>query len=259
MKKIFIIIYFLWHFFPLFAFSQDGVHFEGGLFLKRVENNMFQGQYNLKGKGDVEKLFFGDFNATVEFTFSPSFEAAFSCPPSGFRIVSNSSDTSCILELKYVSNYEEAHREASKKHPSTGLSPAELSSISATRRTQIMEHNRTAFAKQEEEKFKLFKIETRTFPVSNQLAEELHENMLSGIINFEAKEVSDPDIVPVTRGGYSVTFRIVVGNAVLWSLCIQNPEGNTLELANLCRRIVTDSGANQVNEKELINQLDEIK
>ncbi len=259
MKKIFIIIYFLWHFFPLFAFSQDRVHLQGGLFLQRMENNMFQGQYNLKGKGDVEKLFFGDFNAMVEFTFSPSFEAAFSCPPFGFRIVSNSSNTSCILELKYVSNYEEAHREASKKHPSTGLSPAELSSISASRRTQIMEHNRTAFAKQEEEKFKLFKIENRTFPVSNQLAEKLHENMLSSIVNFEAKEVSDPNIVPVTRGGYSVTFRIVVGNAVLWSLCIQNPEGNTLELANLCRRIITDSGANQVNEKELINQLDEIK
>ena len=220
---------------------------------------MFQGQYNLKGKGDVEKLFFGDFNAMIEFTFSPSFEAAFSCPPSGFRIVSNSSNTSCILELKYVSNYEEAHREASKKHPSTGLSPAELSSISATCRTQIMEHNRAAFAKQEEERFKRFKIDTRTFPVSNQLAEKLHENMLSCIINFEAKEVFDPDIVPVTRGGYSVTFRIVVGTAVLWSLCIQNPEGNTLELANLCRRIIADSGVNQVNEKELINQLDEIK
>lgn len=252
MKKIFI---FLWHFFSVFAFSQDGVHLEGGFFLKRMENNMFQGQYNLKGKGDVEKLFFGDFNAMVEFTFSPSFEYAFSCPPSGFRIVSNLSNTSCILELKYVSNYEEAHREASKKHPSTGLSPAELSSISAARRTQIMEHNRTAFAKQEEEKFKLFKIETRTFPVSNQVAEKLHQNMLSCIINFEAKEVSDPDIVPVTRGGYSVTFRIVVGNAVLWSLCIQNPEGNALKLANLCRQIIADADANQLKEKELLNQM----
>ena len=243
MKKVFN-IYFLLCFFSSFVHSQDGLHLEGGLFLKRVENNMFQGQYNLRGKGDMEKLFFGDFNAMVEFIFLPSSENV-----SAFRILKSASSSSYVLELKYVSNYKEAHKEASKKHPSISLSPAELPSVSDVRRKQIMEHNRTAFAKQEEEKFKLFKIETRTFPISNQFAEKLRRNILSCITNYEAEAISNSNIVTVTRGGYSVTFRTLVDNAVLWSLCIQNPKSNTLKMADFCRQIIMDAQIDKLDER----------
>jgi hypothetical protein len=249
MKKIFI-TGLLWGFLIPFIFSQDGIHVHEAPFVKRIENNMFQGQYNLNGKVSVEKLFFGDFNAFIEFAFLPSYEAA-----SGFRIVRNSSGSSYTLELKYVSNYEEAHEDASKKYPSTGLSPSELSSISDVRRNQIMEHNRVAFAKQREEIHKSFKIETRTYPVSNRLAEKLHQKMVLCINNFEAKTVSDPNLVPITRDGYSITFRTVVDNAVLQSLWVQNPNEDTLKMADFCREIIADAKANKLDEGKYLSVL----
>ena len=73
MLKIFI-TGFLWGFFILFAFSQNVDHVRESVFLKRVEHNMImlEADYNLKSKGDVEKLFWGNFNAPVEFLRSIS-------------------------------------------------------------------------------------------------------------------------------------------------------------------------------------------
>ena len=87
--KIIFILFFLWGVIIPFAFSQNTNILEETRFLKRIENNLIQGEYNLNGKGDVEKLFFGDFNAFVEFTFQPSFGTAL-----GFRIVRNSLEIS---------------------------------------------------------------------------------------------------------------------------------------------------------------------
>lgn len=83
-----------------FALSQDRIHAREGLFLKRIENNMFQGRYNLAGKKGVENLFFRDFNAIVEFLYYSYYEGI-----SGFRIVRKNS--SYALEIKYITNFEE--------------------------------------------------------------------------------------------------------------------------------------------------------
>jgi len=222
-------------------------------FLKRIENNLIQGEYNLNGKGDVEKLFFGDFNAFVEFTFLPSSGTAL-----GFRIIRNSSDSSYNLELKYVSNYEEANKEASKKYPPIALSSSEFSSITMAERKQIITHNRVAFARQYEEMHKLFNIETRVYPLSNRLAEELQQKIVSTITNFEPKAMSDPDVVSIMKDGYSVTFRTVVDNAVLYSLWIQNPNKNFLKMAELCRQIMTDALSNRLDEQKYLTALKKI-
>ena len=97
MRKIFF-IYFWWYLsIPLLS-SQDGVHVSGGRFLKRVEYNksLSEDKYNLDSKKDIDKEFFGDRNAMVEFLFeSPRDEA------SGFCIVSNSKNRRFTLEFKY--------------------------------------------------------------------------------------------------------------------------------------------------------------
>ncbi|MDR1119414.1 MAG: hypothetical protein LBM08_00675 [Dysgonamonadaceae bacterium] len=110
MKKI-IVAGILYFFLIPAVFFQNGEYVGGASFTKRIEYNliMLDEVYNLRSKGDVEKLFFGDFNALVEFFYKPSFSSA-----SGFRLVKDSSDKSCTLEIKYVLNYKEALKEADK-------------------------------------------------------------------------------------------------------------------------------------------------
>ena len=228
-KKI-VIASFLWWFFISFAFSQNGEHVGGGHFVKRVE-------YNVLSPSDKQRLFFGDFNAAVEFSYLPSSEAALNEELiSGFRIVRNSSN---ILEVKYISNYKEAYKEAEKKYP-----------IIAGNITS--KYNKTALANQHEEMSKLYKIETLSFPVSDRFADNLYKKMVSLIDNFKAK-----GIPPVIFDGYSVSFRTVVDDEV-WSLLIQMPQGDALKMAHLCRQIITNAMDNQLDEEKYITVVNTI-
>jgi hypothetical protein len=247
MVKNIAVISFLWVFFIPLAFSQYSYH---GHFLKRIEYNliMLYDVYNLKSKGDIEKLFFFFFNAPVEFSYLPSSEAAFETPPSGLRIVKNASNTSCILEVKYISNYVEAHREATKKHPMIGVSNP--SSITDEERNQIIEHNRAAIAKHNAESLNLFKVDTLSYPISNDFAENLYKKTVLFIDNFKAKGVP-----PLIVDGYLVTFRTVVEDEV-WSLWIHMPDGDALKMADICRQIITDAYAGKLDESKYIKLLD---
>ena len=220
----------LWSFFISSVFPQD-IEFGGGRFVKRVEYNLivYEDGYNVDSKGEIEKLFFGDFNALVEFSFLPSSEAAFVNQPSGFRIVKGKSKTSYVLEVKYISNYEEAQEEASKNYPiSLGMS--------AEQNHKYM--------------LKLLKVETKSFPVSNQFAEKLYEKMVLLIDNFKAKGVP-----PMILDGYSVVFRNVVEDEV-WSLSIHMPKGDALKMADLCRQIITDADAKKPDESKYLSVLE---
>ena len=213
-------------------FSHDAVHAREGLFLKRIENNMFSGQFNLAGKGDFEKRFFGDFNARIEFFDNPDHNQ----DASGFRIVKK--NLLNILEVKYISNFEDIEKMFEEK----------LKSAWASR-------NAVESRKIREEKEKLYNIATRFIPISNQFAEKFYEIMVSFIINFEATEVDDPDIVPVFRGGDPVTFRAVV-KAELWSFSIYHTkDGHVRKMANLCREIITDIRVNKFSESKYIYEL----
>ena len=91
-------------------------------FLKRVENNYSSdlvrlngkpdGYFNLDSKTEVEKLFFGDINAGIEFYVSPSTEANY-----GFRILKKPSDGSYTLEVKRISNWKEVETELREEFP----------------------------------------------------------------------------------------------------------------------------------------------
>ena len=87
------------------AFSQEAKECStGGPFLKRIEYNQTVnvGMYNMKSKSNIEKLFFGDFNAMTEFCYEPS--SVFNpCIPSGFRITKDPLNSSYVLEVKHIS------------------------------------------------------------------------------------------------------------------------------------------------------------
>jgi len=238
MIKIFV-TGFLWGLIIPLAFSQNGAHVDGGHFVKKIEYNVqsqHDRKHNLNSKGNIEKLFFGDFNASVEFYYLPSSEAAYKEAYSSFRIVSGVSNTSHRLEVKYISNYEEAQKEARKKHPTIGYN-------------LTTEHNKVALVKQNEESLKLYKIETLSFPISNQFVERLYKKMGVFIGNFKAKGVP-----PVIFDGYWVTFRTVVEDEV-WSLNIHMPQGDALKMSDLCRKIISDAFDNQLDESKYITVL----
>ena len=90
---------------------------------------------------------------------------------------------------------------------------------------------------------KAYKVETRSYPISNRFAEKIYEEMVSTINNFKAKSVS-----MLVNDGYSVTFRTVVEDEV-WTLNIHMPQGDALKMADLCRQIMADADADKLNSE----------
>lgn len=247
-----------------FAFSQDVEgHFNCGDFLKRIERNLTMSgeNYNIKNKSDIEKLFFGDFNALIEFCYDPSSEIN-PCVPSGFRIIRDSLNSSYILEVERILNYREASKEASKeakeaqKRQLLDIPVRLLDSLPRDVFNQIWEYNRNisnndVFIKMYfEELPKHFKVEIKSIPISNQFAEKLYNTMVSFIDNFKAK-----GIPPTMVDGYSVSFRTVVADEV-WSLGIHMPKGKASLMVNLCLDIILDANDGQLDESTYLSVLE---
>jgi hypothetical protein len=253
------------NFFISFALSQNidhtaGNHSIGSHFVKRVEYNLilegrgkYRNIYNLKSKAEEEKLFFGNFNAPVEFFYSPSFDGA-----SGFRIVRDSLGAT-ILEIKYISNYGEVTRMrfqmARDRQNKIDIPINLIDSLPREIISLIWDYNNHRLiakkSKELPEYYKHYKVESLFFPISKHLAEKLYERMVSFIGHFKAKGVP-----PIIEDGYSVTFRTVVDDEA-WSLEIHMPEGNALKMADLCRQIITDAIANEFDEAEYLYILNE--
>ena len=249
----------LYYSYYLLAFSQDVEdHFNCGNYSKRIEYNLTMSGANLKSKSDIEKLFFGDFNAMAEFCYDPSSEVN-PCIPSGFRIIRDSSDTYFILEVKHVSNYREAANEASTEVKKTQEGrkidiPVKLmDSLPRDVFNRIFDHNEYIFKNKiemyYEELPKHFKVEIQSIPISDQFAEKLYKMMVSFINNFKAI-----GIPPITLDGYSVSFRAVIADEV-WSLGIQMPGGNANTMANLCMKIIIDANADKFEESTYLSVL----
>lgn len=80
------------------AFSQGRIDTNERLFVKRIEQNAYGNRWNFDGKESLEKLFFGDFNAYVEFFCSEMAETSFRVLKKGLFYT---------LEIKYVTNAKE--------------------------------------------------------------------------------------------------------------------------------------------------------
>jgi hypothetical protein len=241
-KKIFPVLFLSCFLIQTTAAQSSSESSEGGRFSKRIEYNfLIQGLHNLKSKTDVDKLFFGDFNAELEFLVEPSFEGAY-----GFRIVKDPLDASCRLELKHIGNFKEVNSQISKKYPSIGFSLKEIDTVSEEKKEQARQHNNVMYEKRREERLKSYRVNTQYFPIKNDFAEKLYVTVVAAIDNFKGK-----GIPPIIMDGFSVTFRCVVGDEV-WTFTIHQPQGKLLKLTNLCEQIMEDIETNNLNESKYI-------
>jgi hypothetical protein len=248
------------------ASSQNGDHEYGGRFSKLIEfNRLYLGEgYNLNSKEDIEKSFYGEYNAMVEFFHIPPDEARPSegsfKGPFGFRIIMDSAKSSYALEIKYVTNYEEAISTADKTYPPS-IIPVSLIGQMSGQRSLTEDEQELLDRKREEMKVKnrketnrLINIEGLSLLVSNRFAEKLHQKTVSLIDNFKARGL--PSDFP--HHARNVTFRAVVGDE-LWSLKIRMPKGNALTLDDIYRLIVEDVKAHKFDEEKYIKLLDDLQ
>jgi hypothetical protein len=240
-----------------------GENFICGQSIKRIENNLMGSSiFNIKSKSDIEKLFFGDLNALIEFCYMPSSEVN-PCMPSGFRIIRDSCNSSYILEVKRVINCMEAIKEASIEAKKAQMSqlldfPAKfLDSLPRDVLNQIWEYNRkisdkSVFHKMYSEELpKHYKVEIKSIRINNHFAEKLYKMMISFIDNYKAI-----GIPPMINDGYSVSFSTVVADEV-WSLRIHMPIGDANKMANLCLKIINDvNDDDQIEESTFKSVLD---
>lgn len=203
----------------------------GGRFLKRIENNYtnsirviekdgsVHGMYNLDSKSEMEKRFFGDFNAPVEFFIAPPFEGS-----SGFRLYRDSTG-GWVLEAKRMTNCREAEEELTKDSP--------LMRLSADTPER-------------------YRIEARSIGIGDTLAQRIYD-CTTRIIDRHTGG-GYPDMV---FDGEQITFRCVVGYD-LWTLTLHAPRDNkAAKAAELYRRLIDDIQAGgPIDEKQYIDWLD---
>ena len=216
MKKLTVIIFY-WIFFSLIVFSQ----WRQNDFRISIKDNWRDNQPNLESKGELERLFFGDFNAPVEFFREPA-----QSEPSGLRVVKDSLRMSYALEIKYILSCEWMQ----KRNDGT------IETLSFPISTQ--------FTRKLREKMKTFIStfeEEVTFP----------DNVVS--------VCAETDIVirrfPV--GGVTVTFRTVVDDEV-WALRIRTPLYRAREFSNLFRQMIEDAKADEFDEEKYLSTLSRI-
>ena len=212
----------------------------GDKFLKRIENNYSSsdtyseadgsrhGDYNFDSKTRTERLFFGDFNAPVEYFLDPSFEASRE-GAIGFRVYPDSAGRH-ILEVKYIPNYEEAYRQLSKEYERIPFGPEKY----------------TRFY---EELPKRFRPASKKIDIGDSLARRRYDRTMQAIRDY----ASPGKPMRCTDGEY-VTFRTIVGHD-LWTLRIHSPWGAMGELSELYQQIISDAKAGRLDETVYLRQL----
>jgi hypothetical protein len=231
---------------------------EGSAFLKRVENNLLNDvhiisgkktsyMYNLESKTDIEKLIFGDFNAMVEFFISPSFEGAY-----GFRIVKDSLDEGYTIESKRISNWDTVWSQLSKEFPSISIKAGENHLTTRAEKDRIRDYNREIFDKQIKESFRRYEVITLSVSVSKLFTEKLYECINTAISHFSVK--GTPASI---MDGYKTILRCVVADEV-WTLTIQSPQNELLQLTKICQQLVEDIKSKNVSEPDYITLFEKI-
>ena len=250
MKKISVIIIY-WTFLAFFVFPQ----YNRDAFSVSKEANWQGDLPNLNSKCDIEKLLFGDFNAPVEFFYSPAWEAAGWASPTGFRIVRSSQTLSYIFEVKFISNYEEVIEEVGTSLISSMWQHWLRQGERQQRQDELCNLRR-------ERELQLFTVETLSFSISQLFAEKLQEKIAALIGNFAfipsfrfcdtANEWIEVRLR--TLGGYFVTFRTVVDDEV-WTLWITVPRSRALVFSNLFKQMIADAKAGEFDEERYMDIL----
>ncbi len=228
---------------------------QGGRFLIRIEDNYANnwvsitdgredGFYNTDSKKGVEKRFFGDFNAKVEYFLEPSFE-----PATGFRIYRDSLGKSYLLEVKKITNYDKVNKQLNNEFPLQGGST--LEELSGERGEQMAKHNGAMIAKLYEERPKRYEIDAKAIPVSDAFAEKVYAKVSTMIDTFAPTEKP-----PQIYDGYRATFRCVAGLEV-WTFTIHCPAGDVKKLSNLFKTMISAIDDGSFNETRYMSLLEE--
>ena len=218
MKQLTILIFY-WTFFSLIVFSQ----WHRDSFEISIEDNWQDNQPNLESKGELERLFFGDFNAPIEFFFESSQGTR-----SSLRIIRDSLDLSYVLEVNYISSFEWVQR----RNEGACFDLFEIETLSFPISNQ--------FAEKLQEKMQIFIStfeEKVTFPETERFCKE--SNRLTMYF-------------PV--GGSTVTFRTIVDDEV-WALRISIPLNRAREFSNLFRQMIEDAKADEFDEEKYLSTL----
>lgn len=250
MKRITILLLFTFIFSLSPIFAQQSI--EDSRYLKRIENNYHHvivelpngkegGVDNVDSKKGIEKLFFGDFNAKVEYFVEPAFY-----PATGFRICRDSLDQSYLLEVKWVANYEQVRDQVQTEFPSRNTSI----DLPEKQLEENVAYNRKIWSKQGEEKLKRYRIETKGITISDAFAELVHAKTFTTIDTFRSK--GRPRLM---FGGGWTTFRCVQDWDV-WMLAIQIPAGDMKKLSDLYRQMMADVEADRFDEAHYLHLLE---
>ena len=260
MKKLLLLSFVFVAFLPQSVFSQKKES-SGGDFIKRIEFNYshsyilmgsseIKGTYNVDSKTELEKRFFGDFNAEVEYFLFPPFDGAY-----GFRIVTSSKKDSSYLEVKYISNFKEVEAKMAEKYPAKGLTTEDMRTKSAEEREQILKNYHEMLTKRRQEGPTLYNIDTKRTPISNLFARKMHEKISTSINNFKGTIYREEGREQVVLDGEIMTFRCVVEDEV-WTLRIHVPEGDIKKLSKFCEQIFSDAKADKFDESKYLGLLE---
>ena len=231
---------------------------EGRIFLKRVENNYANNvrirfengttgrYYNFNSKSTKERLFFGDFNAPVEYYYDPSSEAS-PDGPLGLRIYPDSVGQ-YVLEVKRFLNFRDVNRVVEDEFPIISI-PWEVS-LSAEQEDSVKRRNRTIRAQQVEAKTKRYRVGSETVSIDSTLFESLHKAVVRVIDGYR----SDGDLA-IVLDGYAATLWAVVDYDV-WTLNVHCPTGAMEQLSDLFRQMIVDVEAGTFDEAKYIEALD---
>lgn len=160
------------------------------MFVKRVENNIdrcnlenilpdgsVEVLYNLGSKSDLERLFFDRFNAPVEFFFRPNPGMNDPRDVAGLRILKDTADNSYRLEVKRIANLKEVDDELDKEYPYVYFRAEDVTpELPYSEIRRHIEHNDSMDTKRRQERMKRYRVETKSFRISQQLADALYRS-----------------------------------------------------------------------------------
>lgn len=218
---------------------------------KLIENShTANGLSNVGSKSnDIEKLFFGDFNAKVEFLCEPSFYGA-----SGLRIYRDSADHSYLLETKRITNWEEVNELINEKYPPA---PAKIETTTLEQWEQRRRENIEQQAKIDAERLSSYQIKRTIVPIGDTLTSRLYATLVEAIGKMENKKspASSDGIIKIVKDGTSATFRCVVDNQ-LWTLRCHMPDGDFERLSDIFMQIIADVEADSFDQAKYLELLD---
>lgn len=250
MKKIIITIVLFWGIAIALAQKTDSVQPERHT--KTITPNRTSGgEYNFDGKNDQERLLFGDFNATAEYLFAPSFDGI-----SGWRIYRDSLNRGYLLEVKRVTNWSEVNDSINAKF----VPDREVRTITLAQWEERKKQMKASEERRREEWLRRQRVCTASVSISDTLADKLKAAITDAIRRVKPVEKKNPEsgvmieIVGIIKDGDSAIFRCVVGDQ-LWTLNYHVPEGEFKVLSDLFRAMIADVEAGTFDETKYLEAL----